>query len=131
MLHIPKTLYDEMLDHARAERPNECCGLLSGRENLVMKHHRMTNTDHSPVRYFMDPKEQFTVFKEMRENGTELLAIYHSHPHTEAYPSQTDVGLAYYPEAYYIIISLEHTKPVVQAYHIIEEKITPKAFKVD
>ena len=131
MLKIPKTIYDKMLAHARAEHPNECCGLLSGMENLVAKHHPMTNTDHSPVRYFMDPKEQFAVFKEMRENGTELLAIYHSHPHTEAYPSPTDVGLAYYPEATYIIISLEHAEPVVHAYHIIEEKISPEAFKVD
>jgi proteasome lid subunit RPN8/RPN11 len=131
MISIPKTLYDEMLAHANAEHPNECCGLLTGKQNRVTKLYRMTNTHHSPVSYFMEPKEQFAVFKEMRAEGTELLVIYHSHPHTVAYPSKTDVGLAYYPEALYIIISLENRQaPVVKSYRIVEGRITPEEFKL-
>ncbi len=128
---IPKEIYDEMLAHAHSEYPNECCGLLAGKESQVTKLYRMTNTHHSPVSYFMDPKEQFTVFKDIRTEGTEMLAIYHSHPHTLAYPSSTDVGLAYYSDSLYIIISLERRDhPVVNAYRIIEGKITQEAFEV-
>lgn len=131
MIRIPKTTYDEMLAHAHADYPNECCGLLTGKGNAVAKLYRMNNTHHSPVSYFMEPKEQFAVFKEMRAEGMELLAIYHSHLHTVAYPSKTDVGLAYYPEALYIIISLENRQAlVVKGYRIVEGRITPEAFEV-
>jgi [CysO sulfur-carrier protein]-S-L-cysteine hydrolase len=79
----------------------------------------------------MDPKEQFGVFKDIRTEGTELLAIYHSHPHTVAYPSSTDVGLAYYPEALYIIISLENRGcPLVNAFRIVEGKISQETLEV-
>jgi [CysO sulfur-carrier protein]-S-L-cysteine hydrolase len=128
---IPKAIYDEMLAHTHSEYPNECCGLLAGKEGQVTKLYRMTNTHHSPVSYFMDPKEQFTVFKDIRTEGSELLAIYHSHPHTVAYPSSTDIGLAYYPEALYIIISLENRdRPLVNAFRIVDGKITQETFKV-
>ncbi|MEK6683682.1 MAG: M67 family metallopeptidase, partial [Nitrospirota bacterium] len=83
------------------------------------------------VRYLIDPKEQFAAIKEMRAKGIEMLAIYHSHPHTAAYPSATDVQLAYYPEAVYIIISLQNrARPVVNAYRIVEKKITQEAFEI-
>ena len=131
MISLPQTIYDAMLAHAQAEHPNECCGLLTGKQNQATKLYRMTNTHHSPVSYFMEPKEQFAVFKEMRDQGTELLAIYHSHPHTVAYPSKTDVGLAYYSEALYIIISLENRQaPSVKGYRIVEDRITPEEFKL-
>jgi proteasome lid subunit RPN8/RPN11 len=131
MVLIPKPLYNEMLAHAHGEYPNECCGLLAGRENRVTRIFRMTNTHHSPVSYFMDPKEQFAVFKEMRTEGTDLVGIFHSHPHTQAYPSNTDVGLAYYPEALYIIISLQGRDPVVNAFRIVDGIITQEEFSVE
>ena len=131
MMTIPKTLYDDMLAHAHADYPNECCGLLAGKGSEITKLYRMSNTHHSPVSYFMEPREQFRVFKEMRAEGTELLAIYHSHPHTVAYPSSTDVGLAYYPDAVYIIISLEERgRPVVKAYRIVEGQITSEPLEI-
>jgi proteasome lid subunit RPN8/RPN11 len=135
MLGIPKEFYDAMVRQAQAEHPNECCGLLAGKDGRVTEIYKMTNTQHSPVNYLMDPREQFVAFKEMRKKGLELLAIYHSHPHTQAYPSQTDVRLAYYPEAVYIILSLQdRKKPVVNAYRISnsdgEGKITPEKFEV-
>jgi len=131
MIILPKPLHDEMLAHARGEYPNECCGLISGRGNRAARVHRMTNTHHSPVSYFMDPREQFSAFKEMREEGNELIAIFHSHPNTQAYPSNTDVGLAYYPEALYIIISLQGKDPVVNAYRIVDGVITQEEFSVE
>lgn len=131
MIRIPKAIYDRMLAHATSEAPNECCGLLAGRNSTVERIYPMTNADHSPVSYLIDPKEQFAAFKEMRAKEIEMLAIYHSHPHTEAYPSATDVRLAYYPDAAYIIISLENrARPVMNAYRIMNGKITQEAFDV-
>jgi proteasome lid subunit RPN8/RPN11 len=131
MIQIPKTIYDQMLAHAAAEAPNECCGLLAGRNGTVDTIYRMTNADHSPVRYLIDPKEQFAAIKEMRAKEIEMLAIYHSHPHTAAYPSATDVQLAYYPDAVYIILSLQdRARPVVNAYRIVENKITQEPFEI-
>ena len=141
MLSIPKQFYEAMIEQALAEYPNECCGLLAGRpagpagkESRVAQIYKMTNTQHSPINYLMDPREQFVAFKEMRAKGLSLLAIYHSHPHTQAYPSKTDVRLAYYPEAAYLILSLEDkAKPVLNAYRISSdegETITPELFEV-
>ena len=120
-----------MLAHATAEAPMECCGLLAGRNGMVEKIYTMTNTNHSRVSYMIDPKEQFAAIKEMRAKEIDLLAIYHSHPATEAYPSATDVSLAYYPDAVYIIISLQNrTRPVVNAYRIVENKITTEEMEI-
>jgi proteasome lid subunit RPN8/RPN11 len=115
-LVIPQSILAQIITHAQREAPKEACGLISGRDGAAVKAYPITNTDQSNVTYLMDPKEQFAAFKEMRQAGTELLAIYHSHPATEAYPSPTDKKLAFYPEAYYVIISLAQAEPVVRAY---------------
>ncbi|MBI3611062.1 MAG: M67 family metallopeptidase [Nitrospirae bacterium] len=131
MLKIPKTIYDQMLAHARDEAPKECCGLLAGKNGTAEAIYPMTNIHQSPVSYMIDPKEQFAVFKEMRAKENELIAIYHSHPATAAYPSATDVRLAYYPDAVYIIVSLENpARPVMNAYRIVNNTITPEEFEV-
>jgi [CysO sulfur-carrier protein]-S-L-cysteine hydrolase len=135
MLSIPKQFYDAMIEQALTEYPNECCGLLAGKHGRVSRIYKMTNTQHSPINYLMDPREQFAAFKDLRKKGLELLAIYHSHPHTQAYPSKTDVRLAYYPEAAYLIFSLaDKTKPVLNAYRISnpngEGTITPESFEI-
>ncbi len=134
MLSIPKQFYEAMIQQAQAEYPNECCGLLAGKDGRVTQIYKMTNTQHSPINYLMDPREQFVAFKEMRTRGISLLAIYHSHPHTQAYPSKTDVRLAYYPEAAYLILSLQDKmKPVLNAYRISsnnEGTITQEPFEI-
>ncbi len=131
MIRIPKTIYDQILAHAAAEAPMECCGLLAGRNGTVDTIYPMTNADHSPVRYMIDPKEQFAAIKDMRAKEIDLLAIYHSHPATEAYPSTTDVRLAYYPDAVYIILSLQDpARPVMNAYRIVENKITTEELEI-
>lgn len=144
MLQIPQRIIDEMIAHARAEAPNECCGLLAGKGETVGAIYRITNlpSDDPKVadlrvppdrrlRYIMDPLEQLRAFKKMRQEGEELLAIYHSHPHSPAAPSATDVRLAFYPEAYYLIVSLENKKtPEVRAFRIVDGKITEETFNV-
>jgi len=129
-LVIPQSILTQIIAHAQREAPKEACGLISGRDGTAVKAYPITNTDQSNVTYLMDPKEQFAAFKEMRQAGTELLAIYHSHPATEAYPSPTDKKLAFYPEAYYVIISLAQTEPVVRAFTIVNGEVKERPIKI-
>ncbi len=125
-LIIPENIFNEMLAHCREGCPSEVCGILAGKDNQVSKIYRMANTENSPVSYMMDSKEQFKVMKDMRENSLSMVAIYHSHPSSPAYPSQKDVGLAFYDDAVYVIISLMEDKPTVKAYAIkgkVEEEV--------
>lgn len=112
-----------MLAHCKNGFPNEACGILAGRENEVSKIHKMTNVENSPVSYLMDSKEQFGIIKEMRESNLSMLAIFHSHPSSAAYPSQKDAGLAFYDDAVYVIVSLIETEPVVKGFSLYDGKI--------
>jgi len=103
-LIIPKNLFEKILDHCRAAFPNEACGILSGKRGQVSRVYAMTNIEPSPVSYFMDPGEQLHVQKQMRDNKEEMVAIFHSHPESPAYPSAKDVNLAFYEDAFYMIV---------------------------
>src|SRR5271165_2728722 len=108
ILHIPGRLHEEMLAQAVAELPNECCGLLAGRDGLVTHRYPLTNALASPVRYESDPQTMFAAFKDMRREGTDLLAIYHSHPTSAAVPSRTDLERNFYgSDVVHVIISLK------------------------
>lgn len=132
MIRIPKSIVDDIIVHAKEEHPKECCGILGGKDNEVSTSYRMTNTDNSSTTYFMEPREQFKVMKELRTKGLEITAIYHSHPHTTCYPSGTDVKLAYYPDSFYVIISLaDMEKPEVRAFKIKDEKITEEKILIE
>jgi proteasome lid subunit RPN8/RPN11 len=116
---------DQMIAHAREDVPNECCGVLLGRDGRVHQFRRCTNAEHSPYRYSVDPRELLEIDRDARRNDWEVVAIYHSHTHTDAYPSPTDVRLAAYPEAVYVLVSLQHAdQPVVRAYHIRDGEIS-------
>ena len=117
-LHIPRTLADEMVVHLQAERPNEGCGLLAGDPPMVTKLIRMTNAASSPVRYALDPAEQFAAYRTIDEAGLSLAGVFHSHTHTEAYPSPTDVRLAS-EDVPYVIVSLAADPVVIRAFRIV------------
>lgn len=124
MLDLSREHAVALIAHAREESPNECCGLLAGHDGRVERVFRGTNVDRSPYTYMMDPKEQLTAFTEMEAAGLDLLGIYHSHTHTAAYPSRTDVARAYYPDAVYVIISLmDQRQPSIKGYRIVDGKI--------
>lgn len=132
-LIIPEQIFNEMLAHCREGCPSEVCGILAGKDNQVSKIYRMTNAENSPVSYMMDSKEQFKVMKDMRENNLSMVAIYHSHPSSPAYPSQKDVSLAFYDDAVYVIVSLMEDKPNVKAYTIkgkVEGTVDISAIKI-
>jgi proteasome lid subunit RPN8/RPN11 len=125
IFYLEKKYADEMRAHAVSEAPDECCGILAGTNNNVVKIYRTTNTEHSPSKYKINSQEMFSIYKEIRENRWELLGVYHSHVHTAAYPSPTDVKSALLPEAIYFIISLRDSERVViRGFYINKGKIT-------
>lgn len=125
MFTLEKRFASEIIEHARAEAPNECCGLLAGKNGTILQMYRCDSAEKSPHRYYVDPKDQLRVMRELDQKGWELLGIYHSHTHTEAYPSKTDVELAFYPETLYVIVSLEKaSEPVIRGFRISNGEIT-------
>lgn len=121
---------EEMIQHVKDELPNEGCGILAGKNGKVLKVYKMTNTDKSPSTFFMEPKEQFEAMKDMRCLGLEMVGIYHSHVASPAYPSTRDVKLAFYPDVYYVIISLrDKENPQVRTFRIQDGNISEEEFE--
>jgi proteasome lid subunit RPN8/RPN11 len=125
MLALPGKFIEEMIAHAREETPNECCGIIAGQGGRAVKLFRASNSEASPYRYNVDPQDLFRIHRECDGNGWEFLAIYHSHTASEAFPSPTDVRLAFWPDAYYVLISIrDPDSPVVRAFRIVDRQVS-------
>jgi proteasome lid subunit RPN8/RPN11 len=121
---LDAVLFKEIVEQGLREFPNECCGVIAAEGGVPVKVFAMTNVDASPVTYRLDPKEQLRVWDELDEQGWDLWAIYHSHTHSEAYPSETDRRQAFYPDAYYMVLSLsDRDNPVLRAFRILDGEI--------
>jgi len=119
-MRIAQDLIDEIVAHSRDDLPNECCGLIGGRDGSATTVHRARNSAATWLRYELHPTDQLRIMNAIEEEGEELVDIYHSHTKSAAYPSQTDVNLAdAWPDPLYLICSLEHADaPVVRAFAI-------------
>ncbi|MGL1893499.1 MAG: M67 family metallopeptidase [Spirochaetaceae bacterium] len=106
MIKIPGDIVDEIFDHGNIDIPNEACGYLAGINGEVVKRIALTNVDHSPEHFRLDPKEQFEAFKNAKKEGLKLLSVYHTHPVTPARPSEEDIKLAFDPNISYVIASV-------------------------
>ena len=95
-----------LLTHARNEAPLECCGLLIGTKEQVVRSTRTHNLCQSPTRYRVDPVEHFEAIRQARNEGLEVVGTYHSHPASLPQPSETDLNQANYPQFVYVIVSL-------------------------
>ena len=133
MLTIPKDLYDQIVAHARADHPDEACGVLAGpagsdRPERVIP---MTNAARSPTFYEFDSTEQFRLWREMDEHDEEPIVIYHSHTATEAYPSRADIGLAMEPGAHYVLVSTRDSDQTeFRSYRILDGQVTEEPVTV-
>ncbi len=126
-IEIPTDIRDAIVQHAIAGLPNEACGVLAGPDGQITHFFPMANADQSPLTYRLEATEQLRVFNEIDDKGWELSGIVHSHTHTQAVPSPTDVGLALYPDALYLLVSLSGDEshpmtgtPSVRAWRIVE-----------
>ncbi len=125
-MRIARALIEQVVAQARAEAPNECCGLIAARDGVAVAVHPARNAARSPLRYEMDGAEQYRLQNAIEDAGLDLGAIYHSHPRSPALPSPTDVNLAFYPEALYVIVGLAGTEPEVRAWRIVGHFRLPK-----
>jgi [CysO sulfur-carrier protein]-S-L-cysteine hydrolase len=131
-MRIRKKLVDEIVAHAREDLPNECCGMVGGSDGEALTVYRAENAEGSPLRYSIDAREQFRLMREIEAAGEELAAIYHSHTKSAAYPSQTDVNLAGWPEAVYLIVSLADTgAPDLKGFWIRDGRIADAELVVE
>jgi proteasome lid subunit RPN8/RPN11 len=123
-MRINRALFDEMVGHARQDAPNECCGMIASRDGEAVTVHRAANAAASPLRYEIDGAEQYRIQMAIDDEDLDLGAIYHSHTRSEPYPSQTDINLAFYPDALYVIVGLAGSEPDVRAYEIRDGQVT-------
>jgi [CysO sulfur-carrier protein]-S-L-cysteine hydrolase len=132
-MRIPRQMLEEIVAHSREEAPNECCGLISGRDVTATALHRARNEFQSPLRYNVHPQDLIRITNEIEERGEELAAIYHSHTRSDAYPSQTDVNLARnWPDPLYVICSLaDPRQPLVRAFAIRDGEVEEVMLEVE
>jgi len=128
---VPRRIYDELFEQARGEAPNECCGLIGGNSKEAKTLYRARNAEASPLRYNLDPQDQFKIMSEMEERGEELAAIYHSHTKSPAYPSQTDINLAAYPDTLYVIASLVDEEKPLRAFTIEDGEVSEVELEIE
>ncbi|HUL99033.1 MAG TPA: M67 family metallopeptidase [Mycobacterium sp.] len=127
MLTIRADLVDAIVAHARADHPDEACGVLAGPKgsDRPERHIAMTNAERSPTFYRFDSGEQLKVWRHMESAGEAPIVIYHSHTATEAYPSRTDISLAAEPDAHYVLVSTrdpDHHE--LRSYRIVDGVVT-------
>jgi [CysO sulfur-carrier protein]-S-L-cysteine hydrolase len=129
-MRIAQELLDEIVAHAREEAPNECCGLVGGAEGRATSIHRAENLYPSPLRF--EVANPVPLLRAIEEAGEELVAIYHSHTRSAAYPSQTDVNMARgWPDPLWVICSLEAPDaPEVRAFAIRDDRVDEVAIEV-
>ena len=118
-VQIKREILEAIVRHAEEEAPRECCGLLTGPGEIITHHRPMKNVLESNVRYAMDARELSQFFRILREANQKHLGIYHSHPVSEAYPSETDVRESFYPDCAYFIVSLKNPhSPLIRAFRL-------------
>jgi proteasome lid subunit RPN8/RPN11 len=130
-VRISRALLDEIVAHARAEAPNECCGMIAAQDGVAVAVHQARNAAASPLRYEMDGMEQFKIQTAIEDAGLELGAIYHSHTRSAPEPSQTDINLAFYPEALYVIVGVAGDEPDIRAWRIVDGAVSQAALEVE
>lgn len=129
MLIIGKESLKRAVSHCAREFPGEACGIFAGKKGKVVRIFEGANAEKSLSTYLMDLRQQFSIMKEIRNSGLEMVGIYHSHIDSEAYPSRRDIEFAFYPEASYVIISLKDSLSI-RSFKIKEKKIIEEELSI-
>ncbi len=131
-MRITREMYDDMVAHARAEAPNECCGMVASRDDEAVRVFRTTNVEASPFRFVIDGAEQLQVYNEIESEGLDLGAIYHSHTRTAPQPSQTDINFSRaWPGVLWIIVGLAEDDAEVRTWQIENGQVSEAELVVE
>ena len=130
-MRISRQLLDDVIAHAREDAPNECCGMIASSDGEAVTVHRARNAAASPFRYEIDGMEQYRIQTAIEDAGHELGAIYHSHTRSAPEPSQTDINLAFYPDALYVIVGLKGPEPDVRAWRIVDGTVRAATLEIE
>ena len=132
-IRVPEPIHRTMIAHARDCYPEEACGLLAGDpDGRLTKAYPLTNVAHSPVNYVIDPTEHFGALRHAESNGWELVGVFHSHTHSPAYPSPTDVALAVEPDWLYVLVGMERIDTLsVRGFRIRDRQIAETILSFD
>ena len=129
-LELPRAMVEEIFEHARAGLPDEAFGIVSGTGAAATRFHPAVNGDASPFRYSIESRDLLRIVTDIDDAGEDLLAIYHSHTRSPAFPSRTDVELALWPDAAYLIVSLKDAEPDLKAFTIRDGRIARRELAI-
>ncbi len=131
MLTLPQAMIDQVLAHARRDHPDECCGVIAGKDGVATRVYAMDNADRSPTGFTFESGEWLRVYREIDDADEELLAVYHSHTATEAYPSRTDILWAQHNEfAHWLLVSTRSDEDEVRSFTITDGVVTEEPVTV-
>lgn len=131
-MRIARQLFDEIVSHARAEAPNECCGMVAARDGDAVQVYRATNVEASPLRFVIDGREQIEIHNQIEAAELDLGAIYHSHTRTDPKPSQTDINFGKgWPGVLWIIVGLANGETEVRTWRIDDGKVSEAELVVE
>jgi proteasome lid subunit RPN8/RPN11 len=133
MLTISSVLYDKIVAHARADHPDEACGVVAGPEGSDRPERfiPMLNAERSPTFHQFDSGEQGRVWREMGDRDEEAVILYHSHTATEAYPSRTDISIAGFPEAHYVVVSTrDPDRAEFRSFRIVDGEVSEEEVRI-
>ena len=124
-------MVDQVLAHARRDHPDECCGVIAGKDGVATRLFEMTNAERSPTGFTFDSAEWLRVHRSLEDADEDLLVVYHSHTMTEAYPSRTDVTWsANTPGTSWLLVSTRSDEDEVRSYRISDGVITEEEVRV-
>jgi proteasome lid subunit RPN8/RPN11 len=131
-MRIPQRLIDEIVAHSREDAPNECCGLVAGKDGLATEVFRARNEMASPLAYNVHPQDLLRITGDIESRGEDLAAIYHSHTRSPAEPSQTDINLAAnWPDPVYLICSVADPEaPELRGWYLREGTVTEAELEI-
>jgi proteasome lid subunit RPN8/RPN11 len=120
-MEMPGAIHDQLIAYIREMMPEEACGLIAGQDDRAVRLYPVENRLHSPSAYEMEPLAQIQAMLAIEAAGWDMLGIFHSHPHSPALPSPTDLAQAYYPDCQYVIVSLQDPdRPASRAFYLRE-----------
>jgi proteasome lid subunit RPN8/RPN11 len=133
MIAISEARQEQISAQVRREYPHEACGILAGTDGVISRVYPMKNLSDTPRTFYcLDPAEQLKVFKDMRQRGLEMLAHYHSHVDSRAYPSERDIKLAFYPESLMVIVSVtSESAGALMGFRVVDGRVKEEELAVD